>query len=66
MALSVTRLTAWLSAILRRIETEHPETNFNQMMSLGEAVAFPTLLAPDNDDQPHGVRPPDDPCGSES
>jgi hypothetical protein len=24
------------------------------MMMLGEAMVFPSFLAPDNDDQPHG------------
>ena len=50
MALSVTRLTAWLDAILRRTETTHPETNWNAMLAIGEALSFPTVLAPDNDD----------------
>jgi hypothetical protein len=62
MALSVTRLTAWLGAILQRTATEHPETDWNQMTALGEAMSFPTVLAPDNDDgaEPDGLCTSDD------
>lgn len=67
MALSVKRLTAWLEAILRRTETQHPETNWNQMTTLGEAMSFPAMLAPDNDDgaEPDDLCPADHPDGAE-
>jgi hypothetical protein len=66
MGLSVNRLTAWMGAILRRTETTHPETNWNLASALGEVAAFPSLLAPDNDDglepdQPRPVDHPDSP-----
>jgi hypothetical protein len=61
MALSVKRLTTWLDAILRRTETTHPETNWNLLTAIGEAMSFPAMLAPDNDDLADDLRPPDDP-----
>jgi hypothetical protein len=68
MGLSVKRLGAWLGAILRRTQTEHPETDWNTLTALGEAMTFPPMIAPDNDDgaQPDNLRAPDDPRRSES
>jgi hypothetical protein len=66
MALSVNRLAAWLSAIMRRTETTHPETNWNTMLAIGEAMSFPPLIASDNDDgQPDAPCPADDPDSAE-
>lgn len=66
MGLSVNRLTAWFTAIMRRTETTHPETNWNLASALGEAVAFPSLLAPDNDvgAEPDDIHPQHDPDGA--
>jgi hypothetical protein len=66
MGLSVSRLTAWLTAIMRRVETTHPETNWNLMIALGEVMSFPSLIAPDNDDQSDRSCAADDPGGVES
>lgn len=66
MGLSVNRLSEWLAAILQRIETTHPETNANLMWAIGAVMCFPSFLAPDNDDQPDGLRPADHPGGAES
>lgn len=66
MALSIERLTAWLSAIMQRSETTHPETNWNLLSALGDVLAFPALIAPDNDvDQSDSLRQDDDPDGAE-
>lgn len=52
--LDVNILGQWMDAILTRVESTHPESNWQIMMMLGEAMVFPSFLAPDNDDQPHG------------
>jgi hypothetical protein len=46
---------------MERLETEHAPTNWNLLETLGEALAFPRFLGPDNDDQPDLPCSPDDP-----
>lgn len=65
MALSVKRLADWLGAILHLTETTHPATNWNLMSVIGEAMSFPAMLAPDNDDLADDLRPADDPSRTE-
>lgn len=50
--LDIDILGAWMDAILARMETDHPETDWNLVSMLGAVMSFPLWLAPDNDDQP--------------
>jgi hypothetical protein len=59
--LNLHHLGLWLDAIMERLETEHAPTNWNLLETLGEALAFPRFLGPDNDDQPDLPCSPDDP-----
>ncbi|WP_167706611.1 hypothetical protein [Sphingobium fuliginis] len=61
LRLNIDHLGLWLDAILARLETEHEPTNWNLLAALGDALAFPRFLGPDNDDQPDLLCPPDDP-----
>lgn len=45
-------LAIWMDAILDRMETEHPETNWNLLALLGEMMSLPLWLGADNDNQP--------------
>lgn len=62
--LRVKILTLWLKAIMRRIGTTHEPTNFSLMMMIGEVMAFPPFLTPDND-LPDDTCAKDDPGGAE-
>lgn len=59
--LNLQHLGLWLDAIMARLETAHDPTNWNLLAALGEALAFPRFLGPDNDDQPDLPCPSDDP-----
>jgi len=45
-------LALWMDAILERMETEHPGTNWNLLALLGEMMSLPLWLGADNDNQP--------------
>lgn len=48
--LDVNRLGEWMDAVLVRISGEYGATNFDLMWALGQTMAFPSFLMPENDD----------------